>query len=95
MGKTYSFESLIYSSEVGRGGAYVVFPYDIRKEFGAGRVKVQAMFDGVSYEGSIVNMGVKREDGSICYILGVRKDIRKKIGKDIGDRVTVTIELRE
>ena len=84
MGKTYSFESLIYSSEVGKGGAYVVFPYDIRKEFGAGRVKVQAMFDGVSYEGS-----------SICYILGIRKDIRKKIGKDIGDRVNVTIELRE
>ncbi len=52
------------------------------------------MFDGVSYEGSIVNMGVKREDGSICYILGVRKDIRKKIGKDIGDRVSVTIEQR-
>ena len=75
--------------------AYVVFPYDIRKEFGAGRVKVQAMFDGVSYEGSIVNMGVKREDGSICCILGIRKDIRKKIGKDIGDRVNVTIELRE
>lgn len=95
MGKIYSFESLIYSSEVGKGGAYVVFPYDIRKEFGAGRVKVQAMFDGVSYEGSIVNMGVKREDGSICYILGVRKDIRKKIGKDIGDRVSVTIEQRE
>lgn len=95
MGKTYSFELLIYSSEVGKGGAYVVFPYDIRKEFGAGRVKVQAMFDGVSYEGSIVNMGVKREDGSICYILGIRKDIRKKIGKDIGDRVNVTIELRE
>lgn len=53
------------------------------------------MFDGVSYEGSIVNMGVKREDGSICYILGIRKDIRKKIGKDIGDRVNVTIEQRE
>lgn len=53
------------------------------------------MFDGVSYEGSIVNMGVKREDGSICCILGIRKDIRKKIGKDIGDRVNVTIELRE
>lgn len=94
MGKIYSFESLIYSSEVGKGGAYIIFPYDIRKEFGVGRVKVQAMFDGVSYEGSIVNMGVKREDGSICYILGIRKDIRKKIGKDIGDCVNVTIEQR-
>lgn len=43
MGKIYSFESLIYSSEVGKGGVYIVFPYDIRKEFGVGRVKVQAM----------------------------------------------------
>lgn len=60
MGKIYSFESLICSSEVGKGGAYIVFPYDIRKEFGTGRVKVQATFDGVPYEGSIVNMGVKR-----------------------------------
>ena len=24
-----------------KGGAYVEFPYDIRKEFGCGRVKVQ------------------------------------------------------
>lgn len=95
MGKIYSFESLIYSSEVGKGGAYIVFPYDIRKEFGTGRVKVQATFDGVPYEGSIVNMGVKREDGSICYILGIRKDIRKKIEKAIGDHVNVTIKQRE
>lgn len=51
-----------------KGGAYVKFPYDIRKEFGKGRVKVHALFDGADYFGSIVNMGVKNEDGSICYI---------------------------
>lgn len=72
------------------GGAYVRFPYDIRKEFGKGRVKVHATFDCTPYEGSIVNMGVKNSDGSICYIIGIRKDIRKKIGKQIGDKVTVT-----
>ncbi len=59
MREIYSFESKIYASEVGKGGAYIIFPYDIRKEFGAGRVKVQATFDNVPYEGSIVNMGVK------------------------------------
>ena len=42
-------------------GVYVVFPYDVRKEFGRGRVKVKAAFDGEPYEGSIVNMGVNRE----------------------------------
>lgn len=38
-------------------------------------------------------MGVKNEDGTICYIIGIRKDIREKIGKQPGDRVTVTINI--
>ena len=78
-----------------RYGAFVRFPYDIRKEFGRGRVKVHAAFDGEPYDGSIVNMGVKNEDGSICYILGLRKDIRAKIGKQPGDQVRVTVTERE
>lgn len=89
--QTYNFESKIYASEVGKGGAYIIFPYDVREEFGKGRVKVQATFDGVEYQGSIVNMGVKNADGSVCYILGIRKDIRKEIKKDIGDIVSVSI----
>lgn len=89
--QTYNFESKIYASEVGKGGAYIIFPYDVREEFGKGRVKVQATFDGVEYQGSIVNMGVKNADGSICYILGIRKDIRKEIKKDIGDTVSVSV----
>ena len=60
------------------------FPYDIRKEFGKGRVKAEITFDGEPYSGNIVNMGVKNEDGSVCYIIGVRKDIRAKIGKLAG-----------
>lgn len=36
-------------------------------------------------------MGVKHKDGTICYILGIRKDIRKKIEKDIGDIVSVEV----
>ncbi len=92
--KIYEFESLIYSAG-DTGGAYVLFPYGIRKEFGRGRVKVHATFDGEPYDGSIVNMGVKNEDGSICYILGLRKDIRAKIGKQPGDQVRVTVTERE
>ena len=73
-------------------GAFVRFPYDIRQEFGKGRVKVRATFDGAPYEGSLVNMGVKNADGSICYIIGVRKDIQAKIGKGPGDSVAVTVQ---
>ena len=76
------------------GGAYVVFPGDIRQLFGKGRVKVNATFDGTPYQGSIVNMGLKHPDGSVCYILGVLKAIRKQLGKGDGDVLRVTVEER-
>ena len=71
--------------------AYIIFPYDIREEFGKGRVKVHATFDGVPYDGIIVNMGVKDADGNTCYIIGITKAIRKAIGKTFGDTIAVTI----
>lgn len=92
--RVYEYESLIYEAE-SRGGAYVAFPYDIRKEFGRGRVKVHVSFDGEPYDGSIVNMGVKKDDGSICYMIGIRKDIRARIGKQPGDLVRVVVRERE
>ena len=72
-------------------GAYIEFPHDLKKEFGKGRIKVHAQFDGEPYDGSIVNMGFKRKDGSICYILGIRKDIRQKINKQAGDTIEVIV----
>ena len=90
-GKTYLFDAVI-EPVPDKGGAYVRFPYDIRKEFGKGRVKAEITFDGEPYSGSIVNMGVKNEDGSVCYIIGIRKDIREKIGKQPGDTVKVTVK---
>ena len=89
----YEFDAVIHGDPES-GGAYVVFPYDIREEFGAGRVKVHALFDGIPYDGSIVNMGVKDEAGNIAYILGVRKDIRKTLGKGQGDILHVVVTRR-
>lgn len=93
--KVYEYDAVIKASEIGKGGAYVTFPYNVPAEFGKGRVKVHALFDGEPYDGSIVNMGVKNPDGSVCYILGILKDIRTKIGKQPGDEVRVTIQERE
>lgn len=70
-------------------GAYIEFPYDVKAEFGKGRVKVLATFDGEPYEGSLVRM---KTPG---HIIGVRKDIRQKIGKQPGDTVRVTVKERE
>ncbi|MGV3145524.1 DUF1905 domain-containing protein [Streptococcus suis] len=93
MTKVYEFQAVIYPVP-DKGGAYIIFPYDIRQEFGKGRVKVHATFDGHPYDGSIVNMGIKDEEGNICYILGIQKAIRAAIGKQPGDTVFVTIRER-
>ena len=93
MAKIYEFEAVIQPVP-DKGGAYIIFPYDIRQEFGKGRVKVHATFDGHPYDGSIVNMGIKDEEGNICYIIGIRKAIRAKIGKEPGDRIQVIIHER-
>lgn len=91
--KVYEYDAIIQKVE-GINGAYVVFPYDLRQEFQKGRVKVHATFDGAPYDGSLVNMGLKNEDGSVCYIIGIRMDIREQIGKQPGDTVHVTIQER-
>ena len=92
--KIYEYETIIHKVP-NVNGAYVEFPYNIKEEFGKGRVKVHVTFDGESYDGSIVNMGVKNDDGTVCYIIGLRKDIREKIGKQPGDRVTITAQERQ
>ena len=89
----YEFDAVIQA--VDKGGAYVAFPWDLRAEFGQGRLKVDATFDGEPYAGSIVNMGMKNPDGSVCYILGILKDIRAKIGKQPGDTIHVTVQERQ
>ena len=89
----YEFDAIICEVK-DRGGAYVVFPWDIRQKFGAGRAAVSVLFDGIPYDGSIVNMGLKDEDGNIRYIIGVLKSIRKELGKSQGDTVHVTVSPR-
>ena len=91
--KVYAFEAVI-EPVPGKGGAYVRFPYDIREEFGKGRVKVKATFDGEQYDGSLVNMGVKNQQGDICYIIGILRSIRKALGKNGGDTVHVVVRKR-
>jgi Domain of unknown function (DUF1905)/Bacteriocin-protection, YdeI or OmpD-Associated len=81
----HAFETEIISGR--GGGALVEIPFSVRDVYGTGgQVKVRATFDGHEYRGSIAPMG-----GGV-HILGIRKDIRVAIGKDIGDTVSVTVE---
>ena len=86
--KIYEFDAVIQKVP-DMDGAYVEFPYDVKKEFNKGRVKVTAFFDGVEYAGSLVRMK------TVNHIIGVRTDIRKEIHKQPGDTVHVVIKERE
>ena len=86
--KKYEFDALILKVP-DIDGAYIEFPYDVKKEFGKGRVKVHALFDGEAYDGSLVRT---KTPG---HIIGLRKDIRAKINKQPGDYVHVVISERE
>ncbi len=87
---THRFTATIIQNG-GMDAAYIEVPIAIRKEYGVGRLKVEATFDGEPYSGSVVNMGVKDADGNICYIIGVTKAFRKTIGKSFGDSVDVSL----
>ncbi len=83
----YEFKAVIQKVE-GINGAYIDFPYDVKEEFGKGRGKVHATFDGEHYDGSLVRMKTPN------HIIGIRKDIREKINKQPGDTILVTIKER-
>lgn len=85
--KVYEFEAEI-KKVPGIDGAYIEIPFDVKAEFGKWRVPVTATFDGEPYEGSLVKMKTP------CHIIGIRKEIRGKIGKQPGDVVKVTIQER-
>ena len=75
--------------DAGGGGAFVRVPFDVEKVFGAKRVKVFATIDGLEYRGSLVRMG------SPDWMLIVVRAIRESIRKDVGDEVSVTVQIDE
>lgn len=87
MSKIYGFDAIIIA-EPDHGGAYVEIPFDVKEVFDKNIVPVHATFDGEPYDGRLVKMGRP------CHIIGIRKDIRAKIGKQSGDTVRVTLEER-
>lgn len=68
-----------------QGGQYVDIPFDVEREFGRKRVPIIATIDGESYRGSLVRMGGE------CHMLLIRKEIRERIGKTVGDEVEITL----
>ena len=87
-GKTYEFDAVIIKAP-DMDAAYIEIPFDVKEAFGKARVSVRALFDGEEYNGLLVRMGTP------CHVIGIRKDIRAKIGKQPGDSIHVELSERQ
>lgn len=84
--KQFSFNAIIIKHPTLNSG-YIEIPNDVIKEFAdRHRIKVKAKFDGFEYRGLIVKMGLPN------HCIGINQQVRKAIGKNPGDKISVTIE---